>query len=309
MSIAAEEPEVLPAVETEALDASVESASYLMRAPHSGTDGGPVEWRVEVYPDGDLISRRVWLNGHRQWDDEGVIWPAWPERSQDEITAAGAPLEDTQKYWSKAGNRLRDSAKWTATVLGAGLAALVGTSPLRGMNEHRMPVGSMALGGAGLVLIGVTLLLVLLVMCPRSVSIHDVETARRRRFLPDSACLRAPLFKWQLTVQSEQDLYLPCGVTSVTGLRQAMSVEECTLMALSRATATALDKKARKNIHAAQTARGARLLELRTAATQVATIGEYYNLKRRSTRASVGGVILGVTATACIIAAFAWPLH
>ena len=79
-------------------------------------------------------------------------------------------------------------------------------------------------------------------------------------------------------------------------------------MALSLAGATARDEEARAILHRAQTARAVRLLELRAAATRVATIGEYYNLKRRSTRATFGGVILGVAATACIVAAFAWPV-
>ncbi len=245
MSIAAGDPEITLVVEPELLEPPFRSASYAVRTPRIGKDCGPVHWWVQVFPDGNMISRRVWRNGVRQWDDEGVLWPTWPEKSQDEVRAAGAPLEDTQKYWSKAGNRLRDSAKWTATVLGAGLAALVGTSPLRGMNAHRMSAGSLVLGAAGLVLVGVTLLLVLLVMCPRSVSLHDVENAKPRQFLPDWTFLRAPLYRWKVTVQSEQDLYLPCGIARVADLR----------------------------------------------------------------RASVGGVILGVTATACIVAAFAWPLH
>jgi hypothetical protein len=35
--------------------------------------------------------------------------------------------------------------------------------------------------------------------------------------------------------QLKQDLYLPCGVKSLAGLRQSMIAEEMTLVALSRA--------------------------------------------------------------------------
>jgi hypothetical protein len=297
------------------LERLFDSTSYSMRVPQNNQTSRPVEWRVEVYPDGNMIFRRVWYENERwwpmqqRWDAEGIIWPTWPERSQDEIAAAGTPLADTQEYWSTAGNRLRDAAKWTATVLGAGLAALVGTSPLRGMNEHPMPSGAKVLGITGIVLVGLTLTLVLRVMCPNSVSLDDVEDAKPRRFMPDRAWLRSPLYKWQRTIESEQDLYLPCGITSIKGLRQSMSIEECTLMALSLAGPTACSKKARKDIHAAQTARAARLLELRTAAARVAMIGEYYNLKRRSIWATHGGVFLGVLATICIVVAFAWPVN
>jgi hypothetical protein len=177
------------------------------------------------------------------------------------------------------------------------------------MNEHRISGAAIALAITGLVLVGITLILVLLVMCPRSVSLDDVQDAAPRDVLPQWKWLRTPLYKWRQTVESEQDLYLPCGIDSVSSLRQSMSIEECTLMALPLAGATARDEPVRDVLHAAQTARATRLLELRTAATQVATIGEYYNLKRRSTRATIGGVILGVTATACIVAAFTWPVH
>jgi len=43
-----------------------------------------------------------------------------------------------------------------------------------------------------------------------------------------------PLYKWQQTLASEKDLYLPCGVRSLTSLRQAMIIEEVTLAALAR---------------------------------------------------------------------------
>ena len=56
----------------------------------------------------------------------------------------------------------------------------------------------------------------------------------------------------------------------------------------------------------AQTARAARLLELRTAATQIATVGEYYALRARSTRATYVGIVCGLAGTA-IVLAFAWP--
>ena len=57
----------------------------------------------------------------------------------------------------------------------------------------------------------------------------------------------------------------------------------------------------------AQTARAARLLELRTAGAKIAAIGEYYQLRSRSSWATYGGAICGLLGTAAVIAAFAWP--
>jgi hypothetical protein len=86
-----------------------------------------------------------------------------------------------------------------------------------------------------------------------------------------------------------------------------MIVEEVTLRALARSTATARDREASEKICEAQSARAARLLELRTSAVQVATVGEYYKLRTRSSWATFGGVISGLLGAAGIIAFFAWP--
>lgn len=292
-----------------------EPAQYTLHTS-DGKDGDlPVDWTVTVYPDGHRISRTVLCEGKpwklckQKWDPEEVVWPAWPTRMTDDTTppttrsASLSPLTDIEDYWSTADNRLRDSAKWMATVLGAALAALIGTSPLAGIREHKPQVIAIILGVIGLVLLGSTLFLVLQVMRPQSVSYTEVQNAKRRRHrLPQS-----PLYKWQQIVEAEQDLYLPAGVTYLTDLRQSMIIEEVTLRALARATTTARDHEAGLKICEAQTTRVARLTELRSAATIIATIGEYYKTRERSTWATYGGVILGLLGTAAVVAAFAWP--
>jgi hypothetical protein len=57
----------------------------------------------------------------------------------------------------------------------------------------------------------------------------------------------------------------------------------------------------------ARNARAARLHELRDAAAQVATIGEYYHLRYKSARATYGGILCGMARAAAVVAAFAWP--
>jgi len=287
-----------------------------------GENGGePAEWRVEVFPPGpgEVVTRVVTREdrrGRRRWsqfcdapagDVCEVIWPTWPARSQDEAVASPSPLADVQEYWSTVGNRLRDSAKWTAVVLGAALATVIGTSPLAGLREHRPQPVAIVLGAAGLVFLGVTMLLVLQVMRPQSVSFDHVQNAQKGKWwlpLPHTA-----LGKWRTIVEKQQDLYLPCGVRCLTGLRQSMIVEELTLVALSRAARNARDQAAREKFRQAQAARAARLLELRAAAAMVASVGEYYTLRYRSSWATYGGILCGLLATAAIVLAFAWPLQ
>ena len=230
---------------------------YSLSDPDGENNSKQVEWTVEVRPDGDLIAREVWCGGKpwnqcgHGWEPQPVIWPTWPTRSQGEVAVSGSPLASIQEYWSTVGNRLRDSAKWMAAMLGLAVATVIGTSPLAGMREHRPPPVAVLLGSAGLVLLGITMFLVLQVMRPQSVSYTDVQCAAPRwSWLP-----QRPLYKWRQTVESQQDLYLPCGVKCLTGLRQSMIIEEITLMALSRARATAQDEAARDKLCTAQAAR------------------------------------------------------
>ena len=287
-----------------------------------GENGGePVAWQVEVFRPrpGEVVTRVVTRKdsrGSRRWsqfcnvpaeDECDVIWPTWPAKSQDEAAASPSPLADVQEYWRTVGNRLRDSAKWTAVVLGAALATVIGTSPLTGMREHRPQPIAILLGAVGLAFLGVTMLLVLQVMRPQSVSFDQVQKAEKGKWwlpLPQTA-----LCKWRTIVEKQQDLYLPCGIRCLTGLRQSMIVEEMTLVALSRAARNARDQAAREKFCQAQAARAARLLELRAAAAMVASVGEYYTLRYRSSWATYGGILCGLLATAAIVLAFAWPLQ
>jgi hypothetical protein len=294
------------------------------------TGGHQAKWAVDVCPgpDGDLITRLVWRDDERfnQCDDgrgsctsgaftvgpggrnqphDEVIWPTWPATPRDETAAAPSPLADVQEYWSTAGNRLRDSAKWSAAVLGAALATVIGTSPLARITQRTPQPIAIVLGAAGLVLLGITMFLVLQVMRPQSVSYDRVQSAKPRpRWLPQT-----PLYKWREVIESHQDLYLPCGVNSLVRLRQSMIIEEVTLKALACALATAGDQASRDQLCEAREARAVRLRELRSTAAMVATVGEYYTLRNRSSWATYAGLLCGLLGTAAIVTAFAWPLH
>lgn len=138
---------------------SFDPVRYSMETPDGKHSGSDVKWQVEVRPKGPLITRQVWCDGKPweqcgyRWEPELVIRPTWPGRSPDEATSSGLPLAGVEEYWRTVGNRLRDSAKWMATVLGAALAAVAGTSPLAGMREHTPQAIAVILGLLGLVLL------------------------------------------------------------------------------------------------------------------------------------------------------------
>ena len=283
-------------------------SEYVVDTSTGKGDGKQARWKVVVRADGHKIVRTVssdpdQLAGDEMgWEPEGVIWPTWPNTSEDEVALTASPLAEVQEYWSAIGNRLRDSAKWMAAVLGAALAALVGSSPLAGLNSRHLQGIAITFGLVGLAFLGVTMLLVLRVMRPQSVSFTQVQSAQEGNW-PFSNSLRT----WRDLVESQEDLYLPCGVNSLTSLRQSMIIEEVTLQALARARGSAVDEAASSILCEAQTARAARLLELRTAGARIASIGEYYKLRTRSTWATYAGVLSGLIGTAAVVAAFAWP--
>lgn len=270
---------------------------------------------VFVRPSERVVTREV-THGSRHWEPE-VIWPTWPTTPAEEAAASASPLEELQQYWATAANRLRDSAKWMSAVLGAALASVVGTSPLAG---HHLHSTAAVIGLTGLAFLSVTMLLIVQVMRPHEVSYYDIQHATAPRGIAaalhkfathlrhHSHFLEHPLYRWRQTIESHQDLYLPCGVTSLTGLRQSLIIEEATLVALAGARETAPNEAAVKTLSRAQAARPARLLELRIAAAKVVTVGEYYKLRTRSTRATYGGIGFGLIGTAAIVAAFSWPI-
>src|SRR5262249_26055698 len=149
------------------------------------------------------------------------------------------------------GNRQRDSAKWMATVLGAAIATVIGTSPLARLSGHHLQLAAAVIGAAGLILLGVTMLLVLRAMQPQAVSYADIQAAgpprglvrvlhkRLRRHWRGSYVLESPLYRCRRAIESHQDLYLPCAVTSLKDLRRSIPLEEATLVALARARESA----------------------------------------------------------------------
>jgi len=100
---------------------------------------------------------------------------------------------------------------------------------------------------------------------------------------------------------------MPCGVKCLTSLRQSMIIEKITLIALAKAKEYASSKEMLELVEEAAVARAVRLAELRSAAAQIAAIGDYYRLRARSTRATYGGILCFVVGSAAIIAAFLWP--
>lgn len=280
--------------------------------PRSESDDGFLKhnWHVQVDVYASQVKRTVKCDGALwsadpdpdQPDQAEVIWPTWPTSLSDESAIEESPLKDLQQRWDASINRLRDSAKWMATVLGATLVSVIPAASIADLSHQRLSWAAIACGLSGLVFLGFTLLLTLQVMRPQSLSYSDIEEAAK----PDGLIkLESAVFRWQYKVQHNPDLYLPCGVNTLTALRQLMTVEEFTLKALSRARTN--DAIVQKNLSDAQQARAARLHELHAAAAKIVTMGDYYKVRALSTWATCGGILFGLLGIVAIIAAVHWP--
>jgi hypothetical protein len=271
----------------------------------------PAFWRVVVKPgrhgtvertvyngdDGNELTE--WSAGIESWVPEKVIWPAW----SPDLDPAGkdyrTPLSVISEHWGGLADRLRESAKWMSTVLGAALGLFLGTSPLGELKYDERHRVAILFGIVGLVCLSVTLFLLLLVIRPSAVSFADVQLSKVKG-------IRAlyPLARWKRVVQTQQDLYLPIGIDSLDSLRQAAIVEEGTLTALAFALQEAtIEGVDRTPILEACGARAARLRDLQSAVAEIAAIGEFYKVRWRSSWVSGVGVVLAGAGIFFVIAA------
>lgn len=131
----------IPAKPIHSLAGGVRSSDITSGSVSGGSGCTAGDWEVVVRARPHGITRLVRRNG-RAWVPESqtapgdgqhpadgqvpaeVIWPAWPATLAEEIAAADSPLGDLEQNWSASISWLRDSAEWTATVLGAALACI-----------------------------------------------------------------------------------------------------------------------------------------------------------------------------------------
>lgn len=135
---------------SEAQEPSFKPTEYTLRTSDGWSDA-KARWKVRVGPDGHKIIRHVWCDDVPwdrcgiEWKPEEVVWPAWPGGIDEESTSPASPLAGLQDYWSTVGNRLRDSAKWMAAVLGG---CAVPADRSRRVGPAGKPVSQRAAGSA-----------------------------------------------------------------------------------------------------------------------------------------------------------------
>lgn len=250
------------------------------------------------------------------WKPEAVIWPAWCPTDVPNSRSSMATftaLERVHAYWDRSADRIREAAKWMATVIGLALATLIGTSPFADLSARHPGAWFWVTGLIGLICLALTLLLLTDVLLPSITSYDAIQMSDRgsrrgkRKIQRRITVHNGPLQAWKQQVESQQDLWLPSGVKCLVTLREAMVIDELTLTALSEAESKAAKIGLDQQLHVreAQQILVSRLRTWRAAASRIVLIGELYRVRHRAQRAIYLGIPLGVMGALSIVVAFA----
>lgn len=248
---------------------------------------------------------------------EEPLWPIWVPTPDSETTVA-----DFEKQWADASAQARSTAKWLATVLGAALAALIGSAPLANLRGLYVPWLAYLYGGVGLVLVALTLFLVLRVLVPRVTGFDDLTSGGRS------------FSKLKNRLEGHGGVLLPTGIRSMDELACRAQLEALTLNQLAilltevkqpdsviskegGAASSLLDRSEKPDANAneqrhdtlmaAQAGRAQWLTYLTETITQWTAVASYQDVENRARLARVVGLISGTVGTALIVVSFLMP--
>jgi hypothetical protein len=248
---------------------------------------------------------------------EEPFWPVWVPTPDSETTVA-----DFEKQWADASAQARSTSKWLATVLGAALAALIGSAPLANLRNQYVPWSAYLCGGVGLVLVALTLFLILRVLVPRVTGFEDLTSGKRS------------FRKLKARLEGHGGVLLPTGITSMDELACRAQLEALTLNQLAiqlaevnqpdpaiseqgGAARRLLPRSKKPEAHtneqryatlmAAQAGRAQWLTYLTETITQWTAVASYQDVQDRAGLARGVGLISGTVGTALIVVAFLMP--
>jgi hypothetical protein len=280
--------------------------------------------RVELFYDADVrwVQRRV-TYGTGDGSQGSFTEPIFPiyvppvAEQTDARTTRSAdqadPTATTDAFWAKAPDQARSTAKWIATVIGAALAAIVGTAPLSPLGGKDIDWVSLPgfLIVIGLVLLGGTIFLVLSVLVPGIPTFADLmKPIPVPKFLgwelPWWIPMSTPRARWLMAekVAEKNGVQLPIGIHSLNELGYGVRIEEMTLDKIAERVAQTKDKVEIEAWTRVKTDRGHWLESLKSNVAQWTIVGSYLSVKVRSDRARSIGLVCGIVGGALLVAGY-----
>lgn len=270
--------------------------------------------RVKLVPGVGLVKRRI------AWEDGGssteTVWPIWVPPAQEKTAA-----DRFHEYWKASTDQTRSTAKWMATVLGAALAALLGTAPLTGLRNTGVTPLALTVAVIGLLLIGITLFLVVRVLIPVDLNFRDLCEASYPGGKPPRGLRkwlagmrhRGALARLRADIESSEAVALPLGIKSLADLADRVRVEELTLTAIAQ---TLGSEKTRKNAEVltdqrlkdAQEGRASWLAHLTNTMERWTTVASFAGLRAKADLAKTVGITAAILGVGCIVVAFLLPV-
>jgi hypothetical protein len=312
-------------IKVKATDQQTSAEDSVKLTIERGDDGWAhmAKTEVELVWEGSALGRKIdWTLDHDRSSLQGTLneplTPIYVPTKNDDSNKSDKQSDNQegmagfQKHWDDASAQARSTSKWIATVLGAALAALIGTAPLSGLQGKQIPPLAFGAAAAGLFLIAVTLFLVLRVLVPNVTGFGDIIAAEPKRFFR-----RRKFHSLQEQASRGGGVMLPIGIGSLPELGWRSRIESQTLDKLAQTISEKSQQQGEENsdssspplnvLKDAQKVRGRWLTLLTNEITQWTSIGAYVVVKRAAGAARFWGLIFGVLGTAAIVWAFLQP--
>jgi hypothetical protein len=244
---------------------------------------------VALDPQQDALWRTVTFGGDDEHKIREQVWPIWVPQEDSDSSAS-----DFEKSSEDSASQARSTAKWVATILGAALAALIGSAPLSGIRDDYIPRAAYLCAGFGLAFLVFTIFLVIRVLIPQVTLFGDFFKDDHFKDLEE-------------IIERSSGIMLPIGISTLAELGGRVRLEAITLNELARDAAEQSSPIGADLADSARTGRGKWLEYLSRQVDQWTAIASYDEVRQRVGFVRIGGLITGGIGTALIVLAFLIP--
>lgn len=232
------------------------------------------------------------------------IYPTWAPDSTDNAAA----FQSWRSYWSANVDQTRAAAKWIATILGATLVALVGTTPLTVVKGAQLNGWFWFGMTAGVILTISVLFLVLRVITPGLTTSRSLLEVPKGGPVGERYKQRADgIAQLRKEIESQRGVQLPIGIASISELMGRFVLEKEILVELAQLQAAEHTPAETAFIEKVMKVRLDRLAELDLTISQLVTLAVFARVRKSSRLARTLGLALAGLAVISFVGAYLSP--